>query len=436
MKEEKIELLMTFTDFITAHENDDIAKLLLGKAKWPDIDMERAATVIECRRRIRPRLPEWYSHPEIIYPDRLSTEQCSSSETAEYKASVASRIAGAGNSGNCRIADLTGGLGVDSAAFAESFGKVLYNEMNPERADAARHNFNVLGRNNIEVTGFTASPEESRLWDRLRVFSPDIVFVDPARRSADGSKVFLLEECSPDVLGIMPQIFSCTDNLLLKLSPMADISMAASRLVKHGAEVREVHCIASGGECKELLIAASKAGDRMDGYSITVYDGGRTMYFSQEDLGRIASAGPELMACEEDLQNMKFLFEPGKALAKAGLFNAICSFGLKKAGINTHLYFSEKMPDSRLLPFGKTFSIKGFHQFNKQGTRTVSKMWPECEVTARNIPVSSEELRKKLGGKSGGSIHIFGIRIDCPGKGNPGTAGNRGVNYLIAGERL
>ncbi|MGM9741992.1 MAG: hypothetical protein ACI3ZC_02915 [Candidatus Cryptobacteroides sp.] len=427
---------MTFTDFIIEHENDDIAKLLLGKAKWPDIDMERAATVIECRRRIRAKLPEWYSHPEIIYPDRLSTEQCSSSETAGYKASVAARIAGNGASGRCRIADLTGGLGVDSGAFAKSFGNVLYNEMEPRRADAARHNFNVLGRDNIEVTSFTASREESRLWDRLRDFSPDIVFVDPARRSAEGDKVFLLEECSPDVLGILPDIFSCTDNLLLKLSPMADITMAASRLEKHGAEVREIHCIASGGECKELLIAASKAGEKKAGYSITVYDGGKTMSFSPEDLGRIASEGPELMAGEEELEGMKYLFEPGKALAKAGLFNAICSFGLRKAGVSTHLYFSREMPDSRLLLFGKTFSIKGMTTFNKQGIRTMSKMWPECEVTARNIPVSSDGLRKKLGSKSGGKVHIFGMRMDFSGKGNPGTAGNRGDNYLIAGERL
>ena len=117
---------MTLKEFIQEHENDDTARLILSRNKWPDIDIDKAVTIIECRKKIRTKLPEWYEIPEIIYPDRLSSEQSSSSATAKYKASVASRIANGG-----RIADLTGGLGADSLAFSRVASQVMYNEMEP-----------------------------------------------------------------------------------------------------------------------------------------------------------------------------------------------------------------------------------------------------------------------------------------------------------------
>lgn len=127
---------MTLKEFIQEHENDDTARLMLSRNRWPDIDIDKAVTIIECRKKLRTKLPEWYEIPEIIYPDRLSSEQSSSSAAAKYKASVASRIANGG-----RIADLTGGLGADSLAFSRVASQVMYNEMEPRRAEAARHNF-------------------------------------------------------------------------------------------------------------------------------------------------------------------------------------------------------------------------------------------------------------------------------------------------------
>ena len=178
---------MTLKEFIQEHENDDTARLMLSRNRWPDIDIDKAVTIIECRKKLRTKLPEWYEIPEIIYPDRLSSEQSSSSAAAKYKASIASRIANGG-----RIADLTGGLGADSLAFSRVASQVMYNEMDPGRAEAARHNFPLLGAENISVSSFCVeesgkSEGAANFWKTLKKFSPDLVYMDPARRSATGS---------------------------------------------------------------------------------------------------------------------------------------------------------------------------------------------------------------------------------------------------------
>ena len=162
---------MTLKEFIQEHENDDTARLMLSRNRWPDIDIDKAVTIIECRKKLRTKLPEWYEIPEIIYPDRLSSEQSSSSATAKYKASIASRIANGG-----RIADLTGGLGADSLAFSRIASQVMYNEMEPGRAEAARHNFPLLGAENISVSSFCVeesgkSEGAANFWDTLKTWT-------------------------------------------------------------------------------------------------------------------------------------------------------------------------------------------------------------------------------------------------------------------------
>lgn len=420
---------MTFKEFILEHASDDTSRLLFAKGRWPEIDMEQAVTAIECRRKIRSKLPRWHSEPDIFYPDRLCAEQCSSEETAGYKARLAAEISGGG-----RIADLTGGLGVDCSAFAAHFKKVLYNEMDSSRAEAARHNFKVLGLDNIEIETFCASKDETALWARLKEFSPDIIYIDPARRSADGSKVFLIEECSPDVLGLLPQIFSCSKNLMIKLSPMADITMVSGRLEANGADVIEVHCIASSGECKEVLVLAVKSDGCHKEHSTVVYDNGNTMRFNRGNDGNIPDNSPSLMHNIDEAYGMRYLFEPGKALAKSGLFNEICCFGIRKAGIHTHIYFSPEMPSGDIAGFGKTFAIKQILPLSKKTIKSVGAQWPECDVTSRNIPMTSDELRKRTGCRSGGKFHLFGLRMDFAEKQNPGKP--RGENYLVVAERL
>lgn len=458
----------SFEKFIVENGNADTVRLVMACKEWPvpedaelaELDAKSlAVNTIEGRRRLRKKLPEWVACTGLVYPSSLCAEQCSSSDTARYKASIVQRIfneyagtvasmVGApcrttgsatenkmvtepaevtiGTRKTGRIADLTGGLGVDSWAFSEVAEEVLYNEMNPALAAAARHNFKALGVTNIFIKNSEATSDS--LKDIFGDFRPDVIFLDPARRDSTGKKVFLLEDCSPDVLKILPELFGISRFVLLKLSPMADITMAVERLDRtyeeylekasgkgwNGQWVREVHVVASGGECKELLILLD--GEWNEGYSLTCREDGKTLTFKPEEITKAKAGYP-------DSTFARIIFEPGKSLTKAGVSNAICErFGLVKLARFTHLYtISEPLSDSEseqrtapLKDFGKVFYVKEILPLNKSSMKDVGKRYPHSEVSAKNIPMSSDELRTRLKVKSGDDAHIFGVRIETP----------------------
>lgn len=472
----------SFEKFIVENGNADTVRLVMACKEWPvpedaelaELDAKSlAVNTIEGRRRLRKKLPEWVACTGLVYPSSLCAEQCSSSDTARYKASIVQRIfneyvgtvasmvgdpcrtTGSATKGTesvpdknspttrnqsvtepaevtigtrktGRIADLTGGLGVDSWAFSEVAEEVLYNEMNPALAAAARHNFKALGVTNIFIRNSEATSDS--LKDIFGDFRPDVIFLDPARRDSAGKKVFLLEDCSPDVLKILPELFGISRFVLLKLSPMADITMAVERLDRtyeeylekasgkgwNGQWVREVHVVASGGECKELLILLDREWN--EGYSLTCREDGKTLTFKPEEITKAKAGYP-------DSTFARIIFEPGKSLTKAGVSNAICErFGLVKLARFTHLYtISEPLSDSEseqrtapLKDFGKVFYVKEILPLNKSSMKDVGKRYPHSEVSAKNIPMSSDELRTRLKVKSGDDAHIFGVRIETP----------------------
>lgn len=470
----------SFEKFIVENGNADTVRLVMARKEWPvpeDAELAElnakslAVNTIEGRRRLRKKLPEWVACTGLVYPSSLCAEQCSSSDTARYKASIVQRIfneyvgtvasmvgdpcrtTGSATKGTesvpdknspttrnqsvtelaevtipsrGKVADLTGGLGVDSWAFSEVAEEVLYNEMNPALAAAARHNFKALGVTNIFIKNSEATSDS--LKDIFGDFRPDVIFLDPARRDSAGKKVFLLEDCSPDVLKILPELFGISRFVLLKVSPMADITMAVERLDRtyeeylekasgkgwNGQWVREVHVVASGGECKELLILLD--GEWNEGYSLTCREDGKTLTFKPEEITKAKAGYP-------DSTFARIIFEPGKSLTKAGVSNAICErFGLVKLARFTHLYtISEPLSDSEseqrtapLKDFGKVFYVKEILPLNKSSMKDVGKRYPHSEVSAKNIPMSSDELRTRLKVKSGDDAHIFGVRIETP----------------------
>ena len=395
---------MSFADFILQHEGDDPVRLLLARDKYPDVDIDLAVTTLEVRRKLRTKVPEWYAVPSLVYPFRLSGEQCSSSETARYKAKVCGS--------SLRIADLTGGMGVDAWAFAQVAEEVLYNEMQVELARATELNFRELGVENVRFRNARVEPGKVR--EVLDGFEPDVIFLDPARRAEDGRKVFLIEECQPDVLGLLPELFEASRYVLLKLSPMADITMACKRLGDH---VKEVHVVAAGGECKELLFLLDRD---WEGTPATfIVEGGAVMEIpdgpSTTSTGSATGSGTVgslVISTGAKRSGEIFLFEPGKALLKAGAFDLPCTrFGLTKLGQHTHLYVGEAVPEE-LRPFGKVFEVLEVLPLNNRTMKEAGKRWPQAEVTARNVPMTSDLLRKKLGCASGGDIHLFGVRVD------------------------
>ena len=269
---------MEFAEFILAHDGEDLASLALARSRYADFPaFDVALSTLEVRRKLRSKVPSWYAVPSLRYPLRLSGEQCSSEETARYKARVALEACRGG-----ALADLTGGLGVDSWAFAQCFSSVLYNEMRPELASAALANFEALGLGNVTVRNCALAPGDARsepgmtersepgmtVREVLGEFKPDIIYMDPARRASDGRKVFRLEDCQPDVLKLLPELLEACPLLLLKLSPMADISLVCKQL----SCVEAVHVVAADGECKELLLLLRRGHEGP--YNITIYEGG------------------------------------------------------------------------------------------------------------------------------------------------------------------
>ena len=398
------------TAFVQEHLNDDVTRLILDRSRWQGIDIELAAACIESRKKLKNKVQEWYANPELVFPIRLSAEQCSSTPTGHYKAEIAARIA---DKDDFRIADLTGGLGVDSWFFSKKASEVLYNEMQIKLCQAAKHNFASLNCHNIQISNEIASAET--IDGILSPFKPDIVYLDPARRSESGKKVFLIEECTPDILVLKDKLFSNCRHILLKLSPMADISMVCSRL---GSSCREVHVIATGGECKELLVWMDKEWN--DEYSISAvelpaaypssYPGIFTFRMSEEKAGNSELYVPMP-------QEGAFLFEPGKALMKSGCFNLICkTMGVRKIGRSTHFYITEDYQQAqRLKEFGKIYNILTCSPLNKHVLKETGKLYPHSEVTARNIPMDTDTLRKKIGATSGDDAHIFGLKSDHQG---------------------
>ena len=429
--------------FVQEHICDDTARLILNRSKWPEIDMDLAVASIESRRKLKNKVQEWHDHPGLVFPVRISAEQCSSSATAKYKAELAASIAGS----QMRLADLTGGLGVDSWFFSKYASHVLYNDMQETLCKAAKYNFKELDAKNINVSNIEIQADSSDLDKLLSGFKPDIVFMDPARRGEGGKKVFLIEDCTPDVLTLRKDIFSHTRHILIKLSPMADISMVCSRL---GPTCREVHVVAYGGECKELLIWMDREWNGE--YSITAVEISRLASLARNDsIATLSSKDTPLSSRDTSLLSRDtfllsrdtslssrdtllssraqsrdlFLFEPGKALMKAGFFDLISDhFGVHKMGVSTHYYVTDdnsKLED--LEKFGKVYNIISIQPLDKRTIKAAGKEYPHSEVTARNIPMDTETLRKKLGVTSGDDAHIFGLKSDSLG------------NLLIIGKR-
>ena len=463
----KLSSMEKLTAFVSEHIGDDTTRLIMNKTKWPEIDMDLAVNCIESRRKLNSKVQEWCDEPGLIFPRKLSAEQCSSSATGIYKAELAEHIYNGDNannstscpSGGFRLADLTGGLGVDSWFFSKKAAQVMYCEMLPELCKAAQHNYKILGSGNITVKNAAVISEtqisqaESDNVQCLNAegrpvfqtpaqiltdFHPDIVYMDPARRGEGGKKVFLIEDCTPDVLTLKNEIFQHTRHILLKLSPMADITMVCERL---GKCCREVHVVATGGECKELLVwMDSEWNQEYTIHAVELHKSGETGIFSFTAVQERMASAPmykTVIANEGDaschMQNRHiYLFEPGKALMKAGAFNLIAErFQIAKLGQSTHYYIFSDLDGERsyksdseakrqsmfniLKSHGKLFRIIRMEQLDKRTIKAAGKEFPKAEVTARNIPMDTDTLRKKLGVTSGDYAHIFGLKADSAG---------------------
>ena len=445
------ELCINDKDFIKKHLKDDVNKLALSK--FPeDVDKQFVIRQIQARQVLSKKLPSWAENDELIFPKKLSLEQCSSELTAKYKASLSTEFVEERLSTKMHektrkefsedscglvdkervLVDLTGGMGVDTAFLSDNFDKTFYVEMQEELCEIAKHNFKVL-KKNIEVVNDNAE-HFLTICDEV-----DCIYLDPARRDEYGRKMVSLHDCSPDVVELHDLLLEKAKSVLIKVSPMLDIEMVKKEL----KDITEIHVVAVKNECKEILIKTQRRKDTKtqsveNSVTLRLCDSATSIDVIATDLRE----GWNFSFDEDEEQNAqwtladgvgKYLYEPGVACMKAGCFKLLSQrYDLDKLHRNSHLYTSDELVSD--FP-GRIFEVVNIVPFDK---KTKKSLWEtqrrkdaktqsvedsvtmslcdsvtskKASIATRNFPLSADELRKNLGLQDGNEYYVFGTTM-------------------------
>ncbi len=376
--------------WIQQHLSEDPARLLLsGNKQGKEFPFREAVQQIAARQKARIKLPDWYQNPAVIFPPGLSVEQSSSELTASYKAGWLKELNGGPVAS---LADLTGGMGVDSYYFSKVTKNSIYVETQPELAELAQHNFSVLNAD-IEVKQSTA---EEFLISNQKV---DWLYLDPARRDEQQRKLVSLHDCRPDVIELLPQLLNKAEKgIILKASPMLDVQLACQELQ---GKVHEVRVIAVRQEVKELLFYITKEEIAEPKITAVILDDkGEPVLFS-------FFKREETEAAPNIAEPQTYLYEPNVTLLKAGAFKlAATRFGLIKLHPHSHLYTN--VEQSKDFP-GRVYEIL---YVGKPDKKTLRKLVPQgANVSVRNYPQPAEVLAKKLQVAPNSQYTVFGTTL-------------------------
>jgi len=382
--------------FIQENINCDVHKLILNPPAQLSPFAKQVAEQILSRRKAKGKIDSWVTNFDLIFPAPLSIEQASSGKTAVYKKLILK---------GQHLIDLTGGMGIDTLALSENFKQTTYIEQQDEIAQVFKHNCEVLGKQ-IEVI----SQEAKSFLEQKTSSEPQQItfFIDPARRDESKNKVFNLEDCSPNIIELLPLLEEKGVRVLIKLSPFLDIKLILEKI----PHVKEVHVVSVKNDCKELLIHVdfSFEGDPQI-KTINIGDLNQIYDFSF----------PQELISHSRFDNLgRFLLEPNASILKAGAFNKIAlDFGVSKLHPNTHLYTSENQISS--WP-GRTFEILEA----KVDKKVLSKyaIGGLINVITRNYPMTPATLKKKFKIKDGGKFFLIGF------------SGSDKKNHLVIGKRI
>lgn len=375
---------MDTKQFIEEHLNDDVHELAL-KHSNAKVDMALALRQIEARQLLRKKVPSWSNNPDLLFPPHLSIEQCSSETTALYKASLMH---------GTTLADLTGGLGIDCYFVSQHFQNTAYVELNPELCKLAQHNFDTLSTSNgCNITVHCESAED--YLKRCPAF--DCIFLDPARRDQHGRKMVSVADCTPNVIDLQEMLLSKAHQVVVKLSPMLDISLALKEL----HHVKEVHVVAVSNECKELLFVMEPEFDGEPVFTcINLETQQPSVSFTPEE-ERIASLP---LAKEVG----RYLYEPNAAVMKGGCYRLLTQrYGLLKLHRNSHLYTSETLVEN--FP-GRVFKVDDWAVYGKKA-KSVLMGVDKASIAVRNFPMTVAELRKSLKIGDGDQVYLFATTL-------------------------
>ena len=335
---------------------------------------------VEGRERTADKLPTFAAIEDWWYPVRLSCEQCSSEATARYKASILRRtIRG-------RLLDLTGGYGVDTYFLSEHFDHTDYVEQNAELCRIATHNFAAkpITIHHSTAEDFLASAGQY-----------DLIFLDPARRDSYGGKVFRLEDCTPNVVELLPALLTHGKWIMIKLSPMLDITQAVTTLSQ---VTWDIYVVAIKNEVKEVLLLSGGSG-RITAIDLSKKEQAFTFTREEESVSEAINVRSTINS-----EAINYLYEPNAAILKAGAYKLVAQrFGLQKLDTNTHLYTSETLVEN--FP-GRVWKVK-----EPTPTLPKGKEMKQANVLVRNYPLTAEQLKKKLHLRDGGTAFVIGCRV-------------------------
>lgn len=362
--------------FINENLNTEITKLILKGSPFNDISVQELANQIVAKQKSTKKLTTWFSSDDIYYPPKISIEQTSSEITAKYKSKIV-----AGNS----IIDITGGFGVDCFYFAKQFKQVTHCEINEDLSKIVTHNNQQLKVDNIDTfsgNGFDFLKETNQTFD--------CIYIDPSRRNDVKGKVFLLKDCLPFIPPKIDFFFTKTNQILIKVSPILDIS----NTIKDLKNVKEVHIVALNNEVKEVLFLLEK------GYEdITEI---KTINFQKENTQEF-TFNLEEKTTSTYAEPLTYLYEPNAAILKSGGFHQISKkLNIFKLHQHSHLYTSKE-----LIHFpGRRFKITHHMNYDK---KELKKILPnqKANITTRNFPKTVAQIRKETKIKDGGELYIF-----------------------------
>ena len=363
-------------EYILEKTGQEATKLALTKNPFPEVDFKILLNQIAARTKSKTKLPTWFECKNCIYPSKISVEQTSSEITAQYKSELID--------GNFLI-DLSGGFGVDDYYFSKKLKQVIHCEMDAELSSIVNHNFLQLKRSNIQCIAGDSTATLENLNQKF-----DWIYVDPSRRNETKGKVFMLQDCLPNVPYLQDFYYKYAPKILVKTAPLLDITAGLTEL----QNVKTIHILAVENEVKELLWELHQ------GYTGSIAI--NTVNFNKNKRETFQFHWNSDSDYNLGLPK-KYLYEPNSAILKSGGFKEVAAqFSLDKLHQHSHLYTSDN-----LLEFsGRVFEIitaipyskkdMALHLENKKGN-----------ITLRNFPDTVENLRKKWKIKDGGNQYCF-----------------------------
>ena len=380
------------------HLHDDVQQLALQRNRFPqlsDADFRFLLQQVDGYQRTCEKLPILSALPDWWFPVRLSCEQCSSEATADYKAQIG---------GGCRrLIDLTAGYGIDTFHLAATAGEAHYVERNADLCRIAAHNF-ALYRENIQVHNTTAEAFLADLREADEAAST-LIYLDPARRSQSGGKVFRIEDCEPNVIELLPTLRKHAARIMIKFSPMLDITAALRAL---GTDW-DTHIVAVNNEVKEVLLVTGEGVIHAVNIRTREMHTDRFCFRPEDEKQATLRLAPAIQ---------QYIYEPNAAIIKAGAYRLIAEqYGLSKLDTNTHLYTS----DTYISGFpGRVWEVidAEIKEPKKQLDKAV-----RYSILSRNYPLSPEEIRKKYQLRDGDEQYLIAAR-------------HQGKPLLIGAERL